>query len=71
MNKLVRKFEEHLESIQGAIDGSVDLRDNYKLYNKIYRFYTKEGVTFTGDASIDYNMVITYLSEDVSSYELS
>lgn len=71
MNKLVRKFEEHLESIQGAIDGSVDLRDNYKLYNKIYRFYTKEGVTFTGDTTIDYNMVITYLSEDVSSYELS
>tara|TARA_R110002012_G_scaffold285337_1_gene476452 strand:+ start:572 stop:811 length:240 start_codon:yes stop_codon:yes gene_type:complete len=71
MNKLVRKFEEHLESIQGAIDGSLDLRDNYKLYNKIYRFYTKEGVTFTGDTTIDYNMVITYLSEDVSSYELS
>ena len=71
MNKLVRKFEDHLESIQGAIDGSVDLRDNYKLYNKIYRFYTKAGVTFTGDTTIDYNMVITYLSEDVSSYELS
>ena len=64
MNKLVRKFEEHLESIQGAIDGSLDLRDNYKLYNKIYRFYTKEGVTFTGDTSTDYNMLINYLYED-------
>lgn len=71
MTKLVRKFEDHLDSLWGAVDGELDLRDNHKLYNKIYRFYTKEGVTFTGDAIIDYNMVVNYLSEDLHSYELS
>tara|TARA_R110002012_G_scaffold123273_1_gene273631 strand:+ start:572 stop:787 length:216 start_codon:yes stop_codon:yes gene_type:complete len=71
MTKLVRKFEDHLDSLWGAVDGELDLRDNHKLYNKIYRFYTKEGVTFTGDAAIDYNMVVNYLSEDLYSYELS
>lgn len=70
MTKLVRKFEDHLESLYGAVDGDFDLRDNYKLYNKLYRFYKKEGVQFTGDAIIDYNMVVTYLSEDLYQNEL-
>jgi hypothetical protein len=65
MSKVLRKFGEHLETLQGAVDGEMDLRDNYKLYNKLYRFYTKDGVTFTGDANIDYNMIINYLYEDL------
>ncbi len=60
MTKLKRKFKDYLDSLHAAVDGELDLRDNYKLYNKVYRFYTKEGVTFTGDAVIDYNMVINY-----------
>ena len=64
MSKVFRKFEDHKESILAAIEGEADLRDNYKLYNKLYRFYTKEGVTFTGDAVMDYNMIINYLYED-------
>ena len=69
MSKVFRKFESHKDSILAAIDGDLDLRDNYKLYNKIQRYYTKEGVTFTGDAAMDYNMIINYLYEDfVPSY---
>ena len=64
MSKVNRKFADHRESIRAAVDGEMDLRDNYKLYNKIYRFYTKEGVTFTGDAEMDYNMIVNYLNED-------
>ena len=64
MSKVNRKFADHTDSIRADVDGEVDLRDNYKLYNKIYRFYTKEGVTFTGDAEMDYNMIINYLYED-------
>ena len=71
MSKLVRKFEDHLQSLWATVDGEMDLRDNYKLYNKVYRFYKKQGVAFTGDAIIDYNMVVNYLSEDLYSYELS
>ncbi len=64
MSKLKRKFEDHLDCLYAAVDGQTDLRDNYKLYNKLYRFYTKLGVTFTGDEGVDYNMVINYLYED-------
>ena len=64
MSKVIRKFADHQESIRAAVEGEVDLRNNYKLYNKIYRFYAKEGVTFTGDSAMDYNMIITYLNED-------
>jgi len=65
MSKLKRKFEDHLESLYAAVDGDVDLRDdNFKLYKKIHRYYTKEGVTFTGDAEMDYNMIVNYLNED-------
>lgn len=65
MSKVLRKFEDHLPSLQAAVSGDVDLRDNYKLYNKLYRFYKKDGAAFTGDATIDYNMVINYLYEDL------
>ncbi|QIN96815.1 hypothetical protein [Synechococcus phage S-N03] len=63
--KLRRKFEEHLESLEAAAYSEIDLRDNYKLYNKLQRFYTKQGVTFTGDTETDYNMVVNYLYEDL------
>ena len=66
MSKVHRKFGDHLECLQGAVNGETDLRDiNYKLYNKVYRFYKKDGVAFTGDAHIDYDIVINYLYEDL------
>ena len=63
--KAYRKFADFVASLEAAANGEIDLRDNYKLYNKVYRFYKKEGVTFTGDASIDYNMVVNYIYEDL------
>ena len=62
----MKKLDGHKELIVRAISGNVDLRDNYKLYNKIYRYYTKSGVTFTGDTQTDYSMIINYLYEDIS-----
>ena len=64
MIKVVRKFSDHKESIRAAVEGEMDLRENHKLYSKLHRFYSKEGVTFTGDTSTDYNMIINYLYED-------
>ena len=66
MSKLHRKFENYLESLSAAVAGEMDLRENYKLYNKVYRFYTKEGIQFTGDSVTDYTILINYLSEDLS-----
>jgi hypothetical protein len=67
MNKLQRKFENYLESLSAAAAGEFDLRDNYKLYNKVHRFYSKEGVNFSGDAALDYSLVMSYLSEDLTN----
>ena len=64
-NKLQRKFEDHIESLEAAAQAEIDLRDNHKLYNKLYRFYAKQGVTFTGDTETDYNIVVNYLYEDL------
>ena len=66
MNKLIRKFEKHLDWLGAAVAGEADLRDNYKLYSKVHRFYTKEGIQFTGDVETDYTILINYLTEDLS-----
>ena len=67
MNKLQRKFKNYLATLGDAVTGDFDLRDNYKLYQKVHRFYTQEGVSFTGDSNIDYSLVIDYLSEDLNN----
>ena len=67
MNKLQRKFEQHLDSLSAAAAGEFDLRDNFKLYNKVHRFYSKEGVNFSGDSALDYSLVMSYLSEDLTN----
>ena len=65
--KLLRKFSDHLETLEAAAAHELDLRNNYKLYNKLYRFYAKEGVTFTGDNAMDYNLIVNYITEDLYS----
>ena len=65
-NKLIRKFNSNIDAIFSAIEGSTDLRDNYKLYNKIYRYYTRTGLIFTGDTTIDYTIILNNLQEDLS-----
>lgn len=67
MTKLQRKFENHLATLQDAATGDLDLRENYKLYQKIQRFYTKEGVQLTGDSQLDYTIVMNYLIEDLNN----
>ena len=67
MNKLQRKFEQHLDYLSAAAAGESDLRDNFKLYKKVHRFYSKEGVNFIGDEALDYSLVMSYLSEDLTN----
>jgi hypothetical protein len=66
MTKVQRKFKDYLDSLSAAAAGEFDLRNNFKLYNKVYRFYTKEGIKFTGDSATDYNILMDYLSEDLN-----
>ena len=66
MSKLIRKFENNLDWLAAAAAGEADLRDNHKLYTKVHRFYSKEGIVFTGDSETDYTIIVNYLSEDLA-----
>lgn len=63
---LVTKFNSHLPAIREAINGSSDLRTNYKLYKKIYKYYKDLGVIFSGDSQVDYDTLLDCLYEDVA-----
>ena len=71
MSTLSSKFEPHLEFIYDAIEGLSDLRNDRKLYKKLHKFYKSEGVIFTGDDQTDYNIVLTYIQEDLYTNGLS
>ena len=66
MSKLIRKFENNLPCLTSAVAGETDLRENHKLYTKVHRFYSKEGIVFTGDSETDYTIIVNYLSEDLA-----
>ena len=55
----------HLNDLREAVDGSSDLRQNRKLFKKVYTYYKDQGITFTGDAAIDYDTLLDCLYEDV------
>ena len=59
------KFNNHLLAIREAMEGTDDLRQNRKLYKKIYKYYKDLGVTFTGDDSYDYETVLDCIYEDM------
>ena len=60
----ISKFDGHLEIISDAIENKTDLRQNRKLYKKIYKYYKDLGVIFSGDDSTDYETVLDCIYED-------
>jgi hypothetical protein len=48
-----------------AVNGETDLRSNRKLYKKVYKYYKDLGVIFTGDANVDYDVLIECLYEEL------
>jgi len=57
------KFNTHLPIIREAIEGKDDLRQNRKLYKKIYKYFKDKGISFTGDDSYDYETVLECIYE--------
>lgn len=62
---LIYKFAHHLPTIREAIDGEQDLRQNHKLYKKIYKYYKDLGIIFNGDSESDYETILDCLYGDV------
>ena len=60
-----KKMSTHLPTLREAVSGGADLRDNQKLYKKVYRYYKDLGINFTGDSNTDYDTVLDCLYEDI------
>ena len=65
--KLIRKFSNDIDILADAIDGVINLEDDYpQLYKKLYEFYDVNGIQLYGDADDDYEVVITQLAKDLT-----
>ena len=63
---LLRKFPEDISILKDAVDGVVNLEDEYPhLYKKIYEFYDVNGLQLFGDPDDDYEVVLTQLEKDL------
>ena len=65
--KLLRKFSKDLYVLNDAVDGIVNLEDDYPhLYKKLYEFYDVNGLQLFGDPDDDYEVVLTQLERDLT-----
>ena len=62
---MAHKLLKYMEVIRPAVDGTEDLRENQKVYKKVYKYYKDLGVRFTGDAEADYDLLLDCLYEDI------
>ena len=67
MSPVLSKFSSNKSELLEAVWGDMDLRSNRRLYKKLHKFYKSSGVIFTGDTHIDYNIIVNYLTDDLSS----
>ena len=59
--QIATKFSAHLPLLEEAVTGGADLRCNQKVYRRIFNYLKKYGVSFTGDADEDYEIVLDYI----------
>jgi hypothetical protein len=65
--KLIRKFSNDIDILADAIDGVINLEDDYpQLYKKLYEFYDVNGIQLYGDSDDNYEVVITQLTKDLT-----
>jgi len=62
---MAHKLSKYYDEIRPAVAGEEDLRENQKVYKKVYKYYKDLGIKFTGDAEDDYDLVLDCLYEDV------
>ena len=65
---LLHKFRKDISILDDAIDGVVNLEDDYPhLYKKLYEFYDMNGLQLFGDPDDDYEVVLTELERDLTN----
>lgn len=65
--KLLRKFSSDISILNDAIDGVVNLEDEYpQLYKRLYEFYDVNGIQLFGDPDDDYEVVLSQLERDLT-----
>ena len=65
--KLLRKFSNDIAILNDAIDGVVNLEDEYpQLYKRLYEFYDVNGIQLLGDPDDDYEVVLSQLERDLT-----
>ena len=65
--KLLRKFSNDIAILNDAIDGVVNLEDEYpQLYKRLYEFYDVNGIQLFGDPDDDYEVVLSQLERDLT-----
>lgn len=66
MSPLANKFGRYFDVLFDVVNDNRDLRKNDRhLWRKIHKYYVREGVIFTGDTQLDYNILVNYLYEDL------
>jgi hypothetical protein len=69
---LIEKFKKDVSTLRSAANGDIYLDvKSPKLYKKVRRYYENEGVVFSGDPLDDYEMLMDYLYQDLSTIEVA
>ena len=67
MSQLQTKFLKSIGVLNDAVLRTMELDYSQpKLYKKVRKFYTEQGISFTGDEVTDYQTVLDCLTEDLA-----
>ena len=67
MSQLQTKFRKSVGVLNDAVLRTIELDYSQpKLYKKVRKFYSEQGIFFTGDAVADYQTVLDCLTEDLA-----
>jgi hypothetical protein len=67
-SSVVTKFKKSLHLLTDAVENKLDLdRQHPKIYKKLYKFYSENGVEFTYDPYDDYEILLDALYTDLYS----
>ncbi len=65
---LTAKFKKDVSTLRAAANGEIILAvKNPKLFKKVRRFYEREGVSFSGDALDDYDILMDCIAQDLET----